>query len=278
MFSLLMTALISICIANPLYSAERLQYQPGGVVLYGARSYSGAVISAYQKTYAMNFEIWKPTDLPAGWYATFDGFPVAQIAENRWVYGQLGTDGAIMPTNILVGSVIPERVPGITRIAAVWSWGRSLDSPEFLRIRRAKINRMGWLKTDYVSTLIAWNTHSPGVYIWLGHKWRKFTPHAGEYTWQMIKRISPWIAAQLQKHNAHIYGGEPVEIADLARQWGLIWGGRVIIESLKTYGNDGGGGESTTTTSFGGNSGSTGGNESAPKEESNNNGGQWDVD
>ena len=74
--------------------------------------YTGAVMNAYQQVYAMNFEIWRPSDIPAGWYATFDGFPVAQIAENRWVYGQIGIDGVISPTNVLVGSVIPGNIPG----------------------------------------------------------------------------------------------------------------------------------------------------------------------
>lgn len=276
-----MTVLISVLLVNPLHSAERLQHQPGGVVLYGARSYSGAVMSAYQKSYAMNFEIWKPQDLPAGWYATFDGFPVAQIAENRWVYGQLGTDGAIMPTNILVGSVVPSRVPGIARIAAVWGWGRSLNSPQFSWIRRTTANRMGWLYNEYVNTVMAWDTHKPGVYIWLGDKWRSFTPRPGEYTWQMIKRISPYIASELHRHNAYLYGGEPVEAADLARQWGWIWGGRVIIESLKTYGSEGRGGSGETTTSLSESSSSapTEGNNNAPQENnSQGNEGQWDVD
>ncbi|MBQ9389609.1 MAG: hypothetical protein IJU07_05485 [Synergistaceae bacterium] len=260
-------------------SAERLEYRRGGVVLHGARSYSGAVMSAYQRAYAMNFEIWKPHDLPAGWYATFDGFPVAQIAENRWVYGQIGLDGAIMPTNILVGSVVPSSVPGLARIAAVWSWGRRLDSPEFLRIRNTNCNRMGWLYDRSVNTIIAWNTHRPGVYIWLGDRWRRFEPNAGEYTWQMLRRLGPWIASELHRNNAYLYGGEPLEVADLARQWGLIWGGRVVIDSLKTYGNDGGrDAAASETTSMRDTSTGTNNESTPPENNNNNNSGQWDVD
>ena len=270
---------LSSC-SSPSFSAERLEFQPGGVVLYGARSYSGAVMSAYQKAYAMNFEIWKPHDLPAGWYATFDGFPVAQIAENRWVYGQINIDGSIMPTNILVGSVVPSRVPGISRIAAVWSWGKSIDSPKFRWIKNVNINRLGWLNTEYVNTIIAWNTHKPGVYFWLGNKWKKFTPRSGEYTWQMIKRLSPWLAAELRKNHVWLDGGEPIEVADLVRQWGMIWGGRVILESLRTYGLESGrDAASENTTSFSSNSSSGNGNNDTPQEnENNDNGGQWDVD
>ncbi len=268
---------VIMALIQPSHGAERLTVRPGGVILEGARSYGGAVMSAYQRAYAMNFEIWRPADLPAGWYATFDGFPVAQIAENRWVYGQLGIDGAISPTNILVGSVIPGRVPGLARIAAVWSWGRKLDSPEFLSIRRKRINRMGWLNTDYMNTIIAWHTQRPGIYIWLGDKWHRFEPRPGEYTYQMIKRIGPWVANRLRKNNAYYYGGEPVEVADLARQWGLIWGGRVILDSLKAYGYDGGRDiqESATTTIS--ETSTTTETNTGPQEPTRNEG-QWDVD
>lgn len=268
---------VMLLLAQPSYGTERLSVKPGGVMLEGTRSYRGAVMSAYQRAYAMNFEIWKPQDLPAGWYATFDGFPVAQIAENRWVYGQMNIAGTIEPTNILVGSVVPSRVPGLARVAALWSWGKNLNSKEFLRIRDLRVNHMGWLNTEQVNTIIAWNIYSPGVYIWLGNRWRRFEPHSGEYTWQMIKRLSPYIADQLRQSGAYLYGGEPLEVADLARQWGYIWGGRVILESLRTYGHDGGDNNSSTTTSLSDNSGSSTEASPAPQEPSRNEG-QWDVD
>ena len=277
--SAMMIAAFVFCVSCPLFGAERLSVSPGGVMLEGARSYRGAVMSAYQRAYAMNFEIWKPQDLPAGWYATFDGFPVAQIAENRWVYGQMNTAGTIQPTNILVGSVVPSRVPGLARIAAVWSWGRNLDSPEFLRVRDLMVNRMGWLNTEYVNTIIAWNTHRPGVYVWLGNRWKKLEPHAGEYTWQMLKRLSPWIAMELQKNHAYTSGGEPLEVADLARQWGYIWGGKVILESLRTYGHDGGNDASSSVTSMRDSTSSSTSEPSTPSpQEPSRNQGQWDVD
>lgn len=237
---------------------------------------SVAVMGAYQQAYAMNFEIWKPQDLPAGWYATFDGFPVAQIAENRWVYGQIGLEGVIKPTNILVGSVIPDKVPGLVRIASLWNYEKYIDNPEFLRIREFRCNRMGWLDLDKynASTLIAWDTRKVGVWLWLGDRWRRFTPNSGEYTWQMIKRLTPYIAGELRKANAWYLSGEPFEVADLTRQWGWIWGGRVILESLKAY-QDSGGSDSVTSMK---DSSSSGGGGSTPQENDNSSRGQWDVD
>ena len=277
--ALLLAALTANLIIYPAesYATERITITPGnGASLQGVRTYSGVVMAAYQKVYAMNFEIWKPTDLPAGWYATFDGFPVAQIAENRWVYGQLDIDGTIRPTNVLVGSVVPSSVPGLARIAAVWSYGKSANSPEFQKIREYRCNRMGWLNDGYVNTIIAWHTNRIGVYVWLGNRWKKFTPHAGEYTYQMLKRLSPYIADELRKNHAWYQGGEPMEIADLARQWGYIWSGKVILETLRAY-REGGSSESGQVTSFHESSPSSS-NESPAPSAPETPSAQWDVD
>ncbi len=256
---------------------QRLTVNSGGAILYGSKTYSGAVMSAYQKVYAMNFEIWKPYDLPAGWYATFDGFPVAQIAENRWVYGQLNIDGTIRPTNILVGSVIPSNVPGIVRIATVWSYGKYIDSPEFLKIQNYRCTHMGWLNDNMLNTLISWNSKKAGVWVWLGNRWKRFEPNSGEYTWQMLKRFTPYINDELRKNNVYFYESEPVEAADLARQWGMIWGGRVILTSLKNFSKDSGGsGESVTSMKD--SSSSSSGDNSAPKENNKDSTPKWDVD
>ena len=274
--ALLLSALcLTANLINSAEATERITITPGnGASLQGARTYSGVVMSAYQKVYAMNFEIWKPSDLPAGWYATFDGFPVAQIAENRWVYGQLGIDGTIQPTNVLVGSVVPSSVPGLARIAAVWSYGRSVNSPEFQRIRKLMCNRMGWLNDGYVNTIIAGNTNKPGVWVWLGDRWKRLTPRTGEYTWQMLKRLSPYIADELRKNHAWYQGGEPMEVADLARQWGYIWSGRVILESLRTFQDSNG--DSGQVTSFRDNSSSSSETTTPPEPERTTP--QWDVD
>ena len=129
---------------------------------------------------------------------------------------------------------------------------------------------MGWLDLDKynASTLIAWHTNKIGVWLWLGNRWRRFTPHSGEYTWQMIKRLIPYIAGELRKANFWYYGGEPLEAADLTRQWGWIWGGKVVLKSLNAYEDSGG---SDNVTSMHDSSEST-------TEESSRSSGQWDVD
>ena len=237
---------------------------------------SSPVMQAYQRAYAMNFEIFRPVNLPAGWYATFDGFPVAQVAENRWVYGQLNYDGAIRPTNILVGSVIPSSVPGLLRVAAVPLYEAFLHTPEYMKIREARINRMGWLYDDGMNTIIAWHTSSPVLRVWLGDRWIRLEPNSGEYVWQMLLRWKGLIIDELRK-NRVIFYDEPLEAANLARQWGYIWAGRVILRKLRNYKSDGGDGGSNVT-SLSDNSG--GGSNNTPDNNNGNNKsrGQWDVD
>ncbi|MBR0204137.1 MAG: hypothetical protein IJQ56_07215 [Synergistaceae bacterium] len=242
-------------------------------------AYQFPVMHAYQQAYAMNFEIYRPMNLPAGWYVTFDGFPVAQVAENRWVYGQLNYDGAIRPTNVLVGSVIPSSVPGLVRVASVPFYGGFLHWPEYSRIRNSRVNRMGWLYDEGINTIAAWHTSSPAMWIWLGNRWIKLEPHNGEYVWQMLMRWRGFIIDELRKYNVYFYD-EPLEAADLARQWGYIWTGRLILRKLRNY-RDSGGGNGGNVTSLRDNSGGNGGNNNTPDNNNNNNNGnrgQWDVD
>ncbi len=266
--------LILILIFNsPAVSAiSSVSSRPDRMTLYSSPVFRGTVMSAYQQAYAMNFEIWKPQGLPAGWYATFDGFPVAQIAENRWVYGQLGIDGAIRPTNILIGSVIPANVPGLLRIAATEGYTRFVNDEAFRKIREYRIDHMGWLNDGYLNTVIAWHSSEPDVIIWLGNRWKRLTPNQGEYTWQMLKRLRAWIVEELHKNGVFYPVGEPYEAADLSRQWGIHWSGRVILDTLRAFRDSGGNGNATSLRDS---SSSTSGGNSGGR---NNSGPQWDVD
>ena len=57
------------------------------------------VIAAYQEVYKMNFEVCHIEGLPPGWHATFDGYPVAQVTPNHWVYGVLRQGSVILETS-----------------------------------------------------------------------------------------------------------------------------------------------------------------------------------
>ena len=234
----------------------------------------GMAMAAYQKAYAMNFEIWRPSGLPAGWYATFDGFPVAQVAENRWVYGKIGMDGAMSPTDILVGSVVPSDVPGLARVAQALGRSRYLDDTEFWKIAGYRCDRMGYLNDPVVKTAIAWNSQKPAVWLWLGDRWKRIAPSSGEYTWQALRRYRPWLGEQLRLKNVW-WLGEGDELADAARRMGMLWVGAIYLRDLEGSRDSGSNDGTTGKTSdglFDGNKDSGGGNNGG------GGGGNWDVE
>ena len=247
----------------------------GAPAVVGVQAFGGVAMAAYQQPYAMNFEIWQPEGLPAGWYATFDGFPVAQVAPNRWVYGQPGGDGALVPTNILVGSIVPSEVPGLVRVGGTWLYHRYINDPAFHKIMDHYCDHMGFMNDPLVRTAIAWRSGTPGVWVWLGDRWKKILPRSGEYTWQALRRYREWIAEELRRNRIWWFGSELWDLADLARQWGLLWSGGMRLDGLNAYRGDsdndrsGGSVERVSTPD-------TPSMPEAPAEEPG--GGQWDVD
>ena len=235
---------------------------------YAGMARRGVVMAAYQKAYAMNFEIWRPAGLPVGWYATFDGFPVAQVAENRWVYGKLGMDGAMTPTDILVGSVMPAEVPGLARVAQALGRSRYFDEPEFRRILDYRCDRLGYINDPLVKTAVAWTSREPAVWFWLGNRWKRIAPNSGEYTWQAFKRYRSWLGEQLRLNNVW-WLGEGEELADIARQWGMLYAGSISMKGLRGQNDSGGGG-------YGGSIGLPG--KTTSPSNGNKNEGNWDVE
>ena len=54
----------------------------------------------------MQFYVYRPYNIPGGWYATYDGYPVFRNADGIWVYGSC-VGANIVPTAYVVGSVVP---------------------------------------------------------------------------------------------------------------------------------------------------------------------------
>ena len=52
----------------------------------------------------MQFYVYRPYNIPGGWYATYDGYPVFRNADGIWVYGSC-VGANIVPTAYVVGSV-----------------------------------------------------------------------------------------------------------------------------------------------------------------------------
>ena len=71
-----------------------------------------------QPAYAgMQFYVYKPANIPAGWYATYDGYPVLKGKDGVWVYGTREGTG-VTQTGYVVGSVVPS-VAGLNPWTAV---------------------------------------------------------------------------------------------------------------------------------------------------------------
>lgn len=229
---------------------------------------ANTVMAAYQKAYALNFEVWRPQGMPAGWYATFDGYPVAQIAPNRWVYGQTGLDGSLVPTSVLVGSVVPMRVPHLARVTAPWVCNDFIRTAAFRKILDFRCDTMGILQDPLASTVLAWRSGKPGVWVWLGDDWKKVSPAGGQYTWEALRMRRPWIVERLREKEFFWSCCDAFDLADLARSWGLSWHGFVPLNSLNAYRYGGDGRVARGSGTF---------SPRAPDKPDENPGPQWDV-
>ena len=242
----------------------------GGAFVMPMRSVlANTVMAAYQKPYALNFEVWRPQGMPAGWYATFDGYPVAQVAPNRWVYGRTGMDGCLVPTDVLVGSVVPMRVPHLARVTAPWICNDFIRSAAFRKILDWGCDNMGIFSDPLTSTVLAWRSGRPGVWVWLADQWKKISPSGGQYTWEAIQRRRLWIVERLREMDFFWSCADVCDLANLARSWGMIWHGAVPLRSVKGYRHGGGGdggGMSAPAPAF-----------SSPEAPQENPGSQWDV-
>lgn len=244
------------------------------VVLAGAACAAAQpAIAAYQKIYAMNFEVWRPEGLPMGWYATFDGYPVAQVSVNHWVYGRVEREGSIVPTDVAVGAVVPMDVPELARVTVSrWRSG-AYDTMAFRSVAASDFDNMGVLGDPMAYTPVAWKTGGADLLVWLGDRWYRVSPAAGESARQALQARHPFIVKTLREKNIVWTRSDTEELADLVREWGYIWRGTLPFASLVGF-RDGGGGGSGGSSGGGasGSTGSIGGGGS-----SGSGGGQWDV-
>ncbi len=229
---------------------------------------ANTVMAAYQKPYALNFEVWRPQGMPAGWYATFDGYPVAQVSPNRWVYGRTGIDGCLVPTDVLVGSVVPMRVSHLARVSAPWVCNDFIRSAAFRKILEFRCDNMGVLEDPLTCTVVAWRSGRPGVWVWLADEWKRVSPASGQYTWEALRIRRPWIAERLREKEFFWTCGEAGDLANLARSWGLIWRGAVPLNSLSAYRHGNGGERVGSSSSW---------SPASPSQPDDNPGPQWDV-
>jgi hypothetical protein len=238
------------------------------MTVWADRASAEPLIAAYQKIYNMNFTIWRPEGFPGGWYVTFDGYPVAQVSTNHWVYGRAEW-GSIVPTAVAVGSVVPMDVPQLAR-AAVSRWrGGAGDTPEFRSITQKDFDNMGVLGDPLAYTPVAWKTGRAELLLWLGNRWYRIVPTGGQTVSDALMARHSFIVRTLAKKNALWTRSDTEDLADLARAWGYLWRGTIPFAFFPASRADGGGNDAAPGGYAGG---GLPGNDSPSA-----GGGQWDV-
>jgi hypothetical protein len=222
-----------------------------------------------QPAYAgMRFYVYKPYNLPKGWYATFDGYPVTKNRDGVWVYGTYHGPN-LTPTHYIVGSVVPSmaglspyvgsvqissvtslpesaraqpqavRQPsGITGAVSFIPPGRSptympdwLFNDRFLVLGRWKesVDRIGILTKPAIP--VAWKGHSPKViYAWTGREWYQITAREGERPAGALKNQLYTLTRLAQRGGLTWYDADIPLFSQQAAVWGYYWMGEILLD------------------------------------------------
>ena len=214
-------------------------------------------INAYQKKYDMSFFVWKPAGLHTKWYATYDGYPVAEIVKDQWVYGIIGNTGQLTESLIIVGSVNPNTVHILTPLPPFAKKILSNEEDEFFNeeyeatdslkdIFKTKCDNFGIAYTKASLTPIAWESDTLKVYMWGGKKWVPIFRHHGERLSDTIKRDSNIVADMLRTNKVMWSQMDTYEFANYVRSAGYTWiddfEANMPADFRETFADSGGGG------------------------------------
>ncbi len=214
-----------------------------------------------QPAYAgMEFHVFKPYNMPEGWYITFDGYPVRKNPDGVWVYGTM--EGAnLVGTNYIVGSVIPSmagimpyvhpaqiselrtlpsqnfavRQPYLSQAQAAqgqttstwipdWSFNR-----KFMAVGswRSSVDRIGILNNPTLP--VAWKGSNPSViYVWTGEQWYQITKRKSQTPAMALKSELYKITKFHKKTRFTWYSQDTPFLAQQAKAWGYYWMGEVM--------------------------------------------------
>ncbi|MCL2010927.1 MAG: hypothetical protein FWG71_10360 [Synergistaceae bacterium] len=221
-----------------------------------ARLYIAEPVLVSQPSYAgMRFYVYKPYNMPEGWYATFDGYPVYKNKDGVWVYGTYAGPNLI-PTHYVVGSVVPSMaglVPYMNpvQISSVSNTPQLVSQPplitagklpsqstympdwlfngRFMALGRWKdsVDRIGVLHR--VNIPVAWRGNSPKViYAWNGHSWHQMLAREGQRPARVLRNNLYTLTRQVKQHGFIWYEADMPVLSQQAAQWGYYWMGEVM--------------------------------------------------
>ena len=227
-----------------------------------AKVYVTEPLLVAQPSYAgMQFYVYRPYNMPKGWYVTFDGYPVKKNSDGVWVYGTANGPN-LNPTNYIVGSVVPSMaglMPWVhpARISEL----RKTPTQEMMSVRQSappgstlargqthstwipdwtynsrfmavggwqhSVDRMGVLHNPAVP--VAWRGTSPTViYVWTGKSWYQITPR-GSQSPQRALKAELYNLVRMVKNNQFVWYEEDMPVlAQQATAWGYYWMGEVV--------------------------------------------------
>jgi hypothetical protein len=182
--------------------------------------------SVYQKQYDMSFFVWKPLGLPGKWHATYDGYPVVEIAKDQWVYGVFGHAGQLTESLINVGAVDPNTVYILAPLPSFQNeelYSKFEFAQSLKKVFQTKCDNFSIAYTKVSPTPIAWESGTSKVYMWGGKRWVQIHHRPTEKLSHIIKNDSYNIAKMLKTCKIVWTQIDTFELANLIKSAGYNW-------------------------------------------------------
>ena len=203
----------------------------------------------------MQFYVYRPYNIPGGWYATYDGYPVFRNADGIWVYGSC-VGANIVPTAYVVGSVVPSVVglvpwgaapacapavapvvvPAVAPVAPVAVVAapvyvpRWVQNPNFVAVGGwgRSVDRIGVLGKPAVP--VAWKGSRPNViYAWTGRNWYQISLRDSQHPVDALRGRLYELACMSNRNNLVWTDQDMNVLAQHAAVWGYRWMGQIVL-------------------------------------------------
>ena len=248
---------------------KRITFAIFALVLLASESHAKRYITepllVPESPYAgMTFFVYKPYNMPEGWYITLDGYPVHKNSDGMWVYGT--SEGPnLVPTNYVVGSIVPS-MAGITKWIsdAQVSELRKIPNAEVLEVRNKRFTRSQMAQGKKYSTYIpawtynpafmavgnwkgsvdrmaviselgvpaAWSGKSPRViYVWTGSLWYQVDTGNFRLPKKAVAGNFVKLRRLIRDSGFKWYAQDTPVLAQQSRTWGYYWLGEMSIKN-----------------------------------------------
>ncbi len=222
--------------------------------LSSATNYIAEPVLVTQPAYAgMSFYVYRPYNMPAGWFVTYDGYPVTKSTGGNWVYGVPGGSGIYMASGYVVGSVVPTSVPQLVTVGqpqtqSALAQPQMVIAPQMVMAPSVPVwlansnftvvaqwsrmvDRMAVLHRPRVP--LAWKGDNPSViYAWTGKSWYQMVCKETESPAESLKRYVYELTRMVNQNGFHWNDSDTAVLAAQAPVWGFLWMGRVAPINL----------------------------------------------